>query len=471
MRNILIKTAVAGFLCLGLASCADDLNISSIDPQSSPSYDADGLLAKQYATLGLTGQAGPAGKGDMSQDEGESGFYRVIFNLQELCTDEVIWAWQTDTDIPSLTNIAWNSSSVRANWAYQRLAYDITLHNQFISEQTGKMSDDVIAEVRFLRCLNYYYFLDLFHKAPFKDTFNGELPVEKAGKDLYDWIDKELTEIEPQLKEVGAYNNDKGFGRADRGAAYALHARLALNSAVYTDGQVKDFAKAKDYCDKILNSGAYALSTEARNGFSGYEQVFMGDNDQNTQAMKEIIFPIRQDAQFARPYHQSGGIHAIAVVAVRKQPLHEHRDVVSAIKKEFPDEVCTVTGSDSQQQKQWAIDSFQARKKRLIICSIKAAGVGLTLTASSNVVFVELPWTMADLSQCECRAYRNGQKNAVTSWILMGANTIDGYLYSLIMQKGSIASKVTGEQDSAIKDAAYFDELADLVLQNSLNKK
>ena len=69
MRNILIKTAVAGFLCLGLASCADDLNISSIDPQSSPSYDDRGLLAKQYATLGLTGQAGPAGKGDMSQDE------------------------------------------------------------------------------------------------------------------------------------------------------------------------------------------------------------------------------------------------------------------------------------------------------------------------------------------------------------------------------------------------------------------
>ena len=53
----------------------------------------------------------------------------------------------------------------------------------------------------------------------------------------------------------------------------------------------------------------------------------------------------------------------------------------------------------------------------------------------------------------------------------MGINTIDSYLYSLIMKKGSIASKVTGEQDSAIKDVAYFDELADLVLQNSLNKK
>lgn len=41
----------------------------------------------------------------------------------------------------------------------------------------------------------------------------------------------------------------------------------------------------------------------------------------------------------------------------------EHRDVVSAIKKEFPDEVCTVTGSDSQQQKQWAIDSFRPGKE------------------------------------------------------------------------------------------------------------
>ena len=129
MRNIFLKTAVAGFLCLGLGSCADDLNISSIDPQSSPSYDADGLLAKQYATLGLTGQTGPSGNGDMSQDEGESGFYRVMFNLEELCTDECIWAWQTDTDIPAITNIAWNSSSVRCNWAYQRLAYDIHYFN------------------------------------------------------------------------------------------------------------------------------------------------------------------------------------------------------------------------------------------------------------------------------------------------------------------------------------------------------
>lgn len=302
MKHIIFKTAALGILALGMVSCADDLNISSIDPQSSQSYDANELLAKQYATLALTGQKGGAGNADFNIDEGESGFYRTVFNLEELCTDECIWAWQDNTDIPALTNIAWTASSDRALWAYNRLGYDITLHNQFITEQTGKMDDDVIAEVRFLRALQYYYFLDLFRKAPFTTVFDGQLPVEKAGKDLYDWIDQELTEIEPMLKEVGYYNTSTGFGRADRGAAYALHARLALNSNVYTNGQTQDYQKAIDYCNKIIDSGAYALCTTAQNGYSGYAQLFMGDNDENQQAMKEIIFPVRQDGAKTRQY-------------------------------------------------------------------------------------------------------------------------------------------------------------------------
>ena len=58
---------------------------------------------------------------------------------------------------------------------------------------------------------------------------------------------------------------------------------------------MKDYAKAKQYCDKILESGAYDLSKEEKNGYSGYQQLFMADNDENPEAMKEIILPIRQD--------------------------------------------------------------------------------------------------------------------------------------------------------------------------------
>lgn len=322
MKHIIIKTAVAGIIALGLASCTNDLHISPIDPQSSPSYDDMELLAKQYATLGVTGQKGPAGSADMSGDEGESGFFRTVFNLQELPTDECIWAWQSDQDIPALTNMAWNSSSVRVNWVFQRLAFNITLYNSYLTEMEGRTDGEYphyIAEVRFMRALNFYYFLDLFRKAPFKTVFSTkELPTQKAGKELYDWIDQELTAIESELAPIGSFNGTDNFGRADQGAAYALHARLALNSAVYTNGQVKDYQKAIDYCDKLINSGKYALSTASKNGYSGYEQVFMGDNDYNTNAMREIIFPIRQDGVKTQSY--AGATYLVSSMRISGMP-------------------------------------------------------------------------------------------------------------------------------------------------------
>ena len=318
MKKIFITTAMASVLCMGFVSCADELNIKSIDPQSTPTYTVEGLLAKQYATLGLTGQKGPAGSADLSCDEGESGFIRTIFNLQELMTDETAWAYQADNAIAPITNLSWNSGNDRVNWAYQRLIFDITLYNQFISEQSGSLSEDQIAEVRFLRALNYYYFLDLYRRAPFKLTFDDSLPTEKKGKDLYDWLDNELTTIEPLMAEVGAYDNSEKFGRADRGAAYALHARLALNSEVYTDGKVKDYQKAIDYCDKIINSGKYDLCRTEKNGYSGYQQLFMGDNDCNPEAMKEIIFPIRQDGLKARAY--AGTTYLVSASTIAGMP-------------------------------------------------------------------------------------------------------------------------------------------------------
>ena len=323
MKKIFIKTAMASMLCMGFVSCADELNIKSVDPLNHQTYTVEGLLAKQYATLGLTGQKGPDGLADISGNEGETGFIRTVFNLEELMTDETLWAYQENDGIAQITTMDWDKNNVRVNWAYQRLSYNINQYNFFISEQSGSLSEDKIAEVRFLRALNYYYFLDLYRKAPFKDTFDNNLPTEKSGKELYEWLDNELTTIEPLMAEVGAYNNSENFGRADRGAAYALHARLALNSAVYTDGQVKDYQKAIDYCDKILSNvgegeGKYNLCRAKKNGYSGYQQLFMGDNDCNPEAMKEIIFPIRQDGLKARAY--AGTTYLVSAATIGGMP-------------------------------------------------------------------------------------------------------------------------------------------------------
>ena len=341
MKKIFITTAMASMLCMGFVSCADELNIKSVDPLNHQTYTVEGLLAKQYATLGLTGQKGPDGLADISGNEGETGFIRTVFNLEELMTDETLWAYQENDGIAQITTMDWDKNNVRVNWAYQRLSYNINQYNFFISEQSGSLSEDKIAEVRFLRALNYYYFLDLYRKAPFKDTFDNNLPTEKSGKDLYEWLDNELTTIEPLMAEVGAYNTDKDFGRADRGAAYALHARLALNSAVYTDGQIKDYQKAIHYCDEIINSGKYDLSRVPKHGYSGYQQLFMGDNDCNPDARKEIIFPIRQDGVKTRAY--AGTSYLVNASTISGMPYASTSDPwkclfarVDLVKKFFP---------------------------------------------------------------------------------------------------------------------------------------
>ena len=124
--------------------------------------------------------------------------------------------------------------------------------------------------------------------------------------------------------------------------------------------------------------------------------------------------------------------------------LHE---VVDQLKRYFPTSV-SVTGRDSQDDKQRAVDAFQNNPKTdIIICSIKAAGVGLTLTASSNVAFVEFPWTYADCCQCEDRAHRIGQKDSVTCYYFLGRRTIDEKVYRIIHEKKNIANAVTGSTE------------------------
>ena len=120
------------------------------------------------------------------------------------------------------------------------------------------------------------------------------------------------------------------------------------------------------------------------------------------------------------------------------------KDVVDALKQEFPDAV-TVTGSDNISQKQNAVDRFQNDPEcRLIILNYKSGGTGLTLTAASRVGFIEFPWTYSDCEQAEDRAHRNGQKNAVNCYYFLGDKTIDRYMYNVIQTKKGIANEVTG---------------------------
>lgn len=122
-------------------------------------------------------------------------------------------------------------------------------------------------------------------------------------------------------------------------------------------------------------------------------------------------------------------------------------EIVDALRHEFPHAV-TVTGRDSSSQKQSNIERFQKDPEcQLIICNIKAAGVGITLTASSRVAFVEYPWTYADCVQCEDRCHRIGQVNNVMCTYFNGKDTVDEKLYGIIQEKRHIGNAITGASD------------------------
>lgn len=103
-----------------------------------------------------------------------------------------------------------------------------------------------------------------------------------------------------------------------------------------------------------------------------------------------------------------------------------------------------VSGQDSMEDRQHAVDSFQKDPKaRVIVLNLQAGGVGLTLTAGSDVCFVQQGWTPGEHDQAEDRCHRIGQENSVQVWYLIGVNTIDEDIYDLIDAKRAVVDAVT----------------------------
>ena len=95
-----------------------------------------------------------------------------------------------------------------------------------------------------------------------------------------------------------------------------------------------------------------------------------------------------------------------------------------------------IYGGMIDSDKQDAIDTFQNDpNQQFLACSIRAAGVGINLTAASNVVFVEQGWNHAEMDQAADRCHRIGQQGSVTAWTLNASNTIDEDITDLIRVK------------------------------------
>jgi SWI/SNF-related matrix-associated actin-dependent regulator 1 of chromatin subfamily A len=133
-----------------------------------------------------------------------------------------------------------------------------------------------------------------------------------------------------------------------------------------------------------------------------------------------------------------------------------------------------VAGGLTDEQKQEAVDAFQTGDAKVFIGQFTSAGVGLTLTASSHVVFAEVPWTPAEAVQSEDRAHRIGQHNAVVAWWLLAVDdtseipTVDDRMWALLNTKHETVSAVlTGHgEDMGAEGGSITQALIDGIVGN-----
>ena len=124
-------------------------------------------------------------------------------------------------------------------------------------------------------------------------------------------------------------------------------------------------------------------------------------------------------------------------------------DSLNKITEHFGKTAVKLDGSMSKVERQFSVDQFQENPKvKVFVGNIKAAGVGITLTAAEAVVMNDLSFLPSDHAQAEDRAYRYGQKNNVLVYYPIFDNTIEGIIYDILNNKKLVISTVMGDNQN-----------------------
>lgn len=297
-------------------SCIGDLDTVPLNETDKTANQAYGEslesyemgLAYVYGSFCLVSQNDPGSSDIAVSDAGQSELVRQFVNLNEMSADALKCTWG-DSYITDSQNATWSSAGNTAITAvYTRCMMTITRANEFLNQTAGKELaglDALRAEARFYRAFANWMMMDIFGNPPYatEDLLGtSKLPSQVGRAQLFSNIENELLAVENLLPETNTYP------RVSKGAAQALLARLYLNAEVYT-GKAR-WTDAKNYAEKVIKSGAYALCTEDKPAASAYEQLFLYDNGENPNSQKEMVFAIAYDKDYTQSW--GGTTHLVS---------------------------------------------------------------------------------------------------------------------------------------------------------------
>lgn len=255
--------------------------------------------------------------------------------------------------------------------------------------------------------------------AELQERLRSTIMVRRLKRDV-------LTELPPKRRQI--IEVEVGMAASAVGAEAAAERRWAEARA--------EASLTAEVAEELGDEAAYEAAVRR---LSDLDQVIF-----------EEMSGLRHDTALAKAPAVADHVELLLASVPKVVVMAHHHDVIDLIQDRLAAYgAVSLTGRDNQDTRQDAVDRFQADPEvRVFVGSIQAAGVGITLTAASVVVFAELDWVPGNMSQAEDRLHRIGQTESVLVQHLVIDDSMDARLAKTLVAKQTVL------------DAAMDDEVA-----------
>jgi len=188
---------------------------------------------------------------------------------------------------------------------------------------------------------------------------------------------------------------------------------------------------------------------------SAYAQIEVSESGEESVTLSDPSCKV--DALIDDMKNGDFGDDSVAVCAVYRQLI----EILSArlTKEGIPHGL--ITGAQDSDERQRAIDDFQAGKTKWILFTAQAGGVGVTLTKARRLVMLQRPWSLVDYKQALDRVHRIGSE--IHDSIIITDYVTEGSIEERVIQALDIKSD---NFEQIVKDKAKLLEM----LKNGLPK-
>ncbi|KAG6597594.1 SWI/SNF-related matrix-associated actin-dependent regulator of chromatin subfamily A-like protein 1, partial [Cucurbita argyrosperma subsp. sororia] len=183
------------------------------------------------------------------------------------------------------------------------------------------------------------------------------------------------------------------------------------------------------------------------------QQVFLDLAEKDIRGIKALFCEIYTDSAEAKIPAVLNYLETVVEAGCKFLVFAHHQPMIVAIHQFFQKKKVNcirIDGGTPSATRQALVADFQQKDSiRAAVLSIRAAGVGLTLTAASTVIFAELSWTPGDLIQAEDRAHRIGQVSSVNIHYLLANDTVDDIIWDVVQSKlENLGQMLDGEENT-----------------------